>query len=131
MQSIVRPSTSVRYLKGMDALALIIGFSWTLAGLLCLTLSVSLAVGRVPRNALYGFRVRESLASDNAWFAINRFAGKRAAICSFATIGWGVVVCFMPLAGNEALALFLGLAPLAFVGIPCLQTWRFAKRWTT
>jgi ABC-type Fe3+-siderophore transport system permease subunit len=38
-------------------------------------LSIPLAIGFVPRNRLYGFRTRRTLADDAAWYPVNRFAG--------------------------------------------------------
>lgn len=120
----------VRYSRKMDVVACIISFSWIFAGLLSAALALPLALGRISRNRLYGFRIRESLASDDAWTAINRFAGRRFAIWSLAMIGWGAAVCFMQLKGNEALAVCLAFAPLWFLIVPCVQAWRFAKRST-
>ena len=37
--------------------------------------SIPLIMGIVPRNRLYGFRTRRTLADDTTWFAANRFAG--------------------------------------------------------
>lgn len=84
----------------MDVVACIIGFSWIFAGLLSAALAFPLALGRISRNQLYGFRIRESLASDDAWVAINRFAGRRITAWSLAMIVWGDVVCFVQLRGN-------------------------------
>jgi len=37
--------------------------------------AVPLALGLIPRNRLYGFRTRTTLADDSTWFRVNRFAG--------------------------------------------------------
>jgi hypothetical protein len=34
--------------------------------------SLPTALGLIPRNGLYGIRVREAFASDASWYAINR-----------------------------------------------------------
>src|SRR5262245_10722907 len=81
----------------MDAVAITIGISWTLAGLLCIGLSIPLIRGKVSRNAFYGVRFPESYQSDEAWFAINRFGGKRLALWSIPLIVVGVVSFFLPL----------------------------------
>lgn len=36
---------------------------------------VPLALGLVPPNGLYGVRTRKTLATRDAWFAVNRWAG--------------------------------------------------------
>ena len=113
----------------VDSIALTIGISWTLCGLICIALSIPLIRGQVGRNQIYGVRFPQSLRSDDAWFAINRFGGKRLALWSVPLIIVGVVSFFLPLQGNAALTLVLGFAPLIFILIPLLETWRFARRY--
>jgi uncharacterized membrane protein len=38
-------------------------------------LSIPLAIGLIPRNRLYGFRTKRTLADDALWYRANRFAG--------------------------------------------------------
>jgi uncharacterized membrane protein len=40
-----------------------------------LILSIPLALGMIPRNRLYGFRTRRTLADDAVWYRVNRVAG--------------------------------------------------------
>lgn len=110
-------------------MAITIGASWTIAGLLSVALAMPLVRGQVGRNSLYGARFPESFQSDDAWFAINRFAGKRMIIWSMPIIILGVIAFFLPLQGNTTLALTLAFAPLTFVLIPVLESWRFARRY--
>jgi len=37
--------------------------------------SIPMALGMVPRNRLYGFRTKRTLADEPTWFRVNRFAG--------------------------------------------------------
>jgi hypothetical protein len=107
---------------------IVIGTAWILAGFVSLGLSLPLVARRVKRNPLYGVRFHESFASDEAWFAINHFGGQRMARWSIAQIGFGVFAYFAPLKDNTPLTLVAAVAPLAFILIPILETWRFAKR---
>jgi hypothetical protein len=111
----------------MDAVAITIGLSWTVAGLLCLGLAIPLIRGRVHPNRLYGVRFPQSFQSNEAWFAINRFGGKRLAMGSIPLILVGVVSFFLPLKSHPHLTWVLGFGPLVFIVIPILQTWRFAR----
>jgi hypothetical protein len=113
----------------MDAVAITVGASWTFAGLLCLGLALPLVRGRVRPNRLYGVRFPQSFQSDEAWFAINRFGGKRLAIWSAPLIVTGLACFFLPLQSHPRLTWVLGFAPLVFVLIPILQAWRFARRY--
>lgn len=113
----------------MDAVAIIVGVGWTVAGLLALGLAVPLARGKVSRNPYYGVRFPQSLRSDEAWSAINRYGGKRLAAWSIPLVAVGVAAFFLPLASNPGLALAVGFAPPAFLMIPAVQSWRFARRY--
>ncbi|QOV87444.1 SdpI family protein [Humisphaera borealis] len=113
----------------MDAVAITIGISWTLVGLISIALSVPLIRGHIRPNAFYGVRFPQSFESDEAWFAINRFGGMRLAVWSTPLVVVGLVSFFLPLRSNTALALVLGFAPLVFILIPVFESWRFARRY--
>jgi len=51
-------------------------------------LSIPLALGLIPRNRLYGFRTKRTLADDATWYRINRFAG-------FAIMIASAIYCFV------------------------------------
>ena len=108
---------------------MIVGGAWSIAGLLCIVLAVPLVRGQVGRNALYGVRFPQSFQSDDAWFAINRFGGKRMIVWSIPMIIVGIISLFLPLRMHPGLGLALAFAPLSFVLIPLLETWRFARRY--
>jgi uncharacterized membrane protein len=114
----------------MDCVALIVGISWALGGVLCMAAAVPLARGRVGPNYFYGARFPESFNSRDAWYAINRFAGRRLIVWSVPMIAAGVVALFLPLKAHPGLAVVVGFAPLAFVLIPAFESWRFARRYT-
>ncbi len=113
----------------MDAVSITVGGGWVVAGLAMFGLALPLVRERVGRNALYGIRLRESLRSDDAWFAINRYGGKRLIVWSIPLILVGAVSLFLPLRSHAALTLALGFAPLVFVVIPVVESWRFARRY--
>jgi hypothetical protein len=113
----------------MDAVAITIGLSWTFIGLLTTALCIPLVRGRVGRNPFYGIRFPQSFQSDEAWFAINRFGGKRMIIWSIPMIVIGIVSFFLPLQSRTLLTLTLGFAPLIFILIPAIEIWQFARRY--
>jgi hypothetical protein len=113
----------------MDAVAVTIGLSWTLIGLLCIALAIPLIKGKVPRNSLYGVRFPQSFQSDEAWLAINRYGGRRMILWAIPLIAVGVASFFLPLQSHPGFTLALGFAPLVFVLIPVIESWRFARRW--
>lgn len=113
----------------MDQVATIVGVAWALAGLACIALAVPLVRGRIGRNGVYGVRFPQSLQSDEAWFAINRFGGKRLIVWAVPLIVVGVVSFFLPLKSHPALALLLGFGPIVFILIPLVESYRFARRY--
>ncbi len=113
----------------MDAVALTVGSAWTLAGLLIMGLAIPLVRGRVSPNGVYGVRLSQSFRSADAWYAINRYGGRRLIIWAVPLIVVGLISFFLPLQSRPALALVLGIAPLIFVLIPAWESWRFARRY--
>ncbi len=111
----------------MDVVGIIVGVSWIFVGLVCVGLAIPLMNGKVGRNPFYGMRYAKAFESDEAWFAINRYGGRRMFFWSLPLIAIGVVCLFLPLSSHPAMALFAGFAPLVFVFIPAVETWRFAR----
>ena len=48
---------------------------FAIPALILFILSIPLALGMIPRNRLYGFRTKRTLADDATWLRVNRFAG--------------------------------------------------------
>jgi uncharacterized membrane protein len=48
---------------------------FAIPALILFIVAVPLALGIIPRNRLYGFRTRRTLADDAVWYPVNRFAG--------------------------------------------------------
>lgn len=46
-------------------------------GLLFIGLAVPLIKRRIPPNDLYGFRVPETLASEEVWYDVNEYSGRQ------------------------------------------------------
>lgn len=111
----------------MDSLALTLGLTWTLVGLLIAASAIPLVRGRVPPNRFYGVKFRECYQSDEAWFAINHFGGKRLLLWSIPIVLLGIVTLFLPLRLHPLLTLVCATLLFAFVLIPTIEIARFAK----
>jgi hypothetical protein len=105
----------------MNVVAITLGCSWTLIGLVVIAVAIPLARGRVGPNGLYGIRFRESFQSDEAWFAINRYGGRRLFVWAIPLVLVGIGCFFFPLHAHPALTLVAALAPLVFLFIPHLK----------
>lgn len=52
----------------------------TMVGVVLMVVCIPLALGWIPRNRLYGFRVPATLRSDAVWYAINRRFAREAIV---------------------------------------------------
>lgn len=112
----------------MDSIALIIGISWILIGLICIGLAIPLRRGRIRRNAFYGIRFPQSYKSDEAWFAINRYGATQLMIWSVPIILVGVLALFLPLKSHPQWSIWVGYGPMVFLLNAVIRSWRFARR---
>ena len=66
------------------------------AGILCLGLCVPLVQRKIGRNAAYGVRIPRTLASDEAWYAVNHGVGKAGVFMSIGMIIFSIVLPLLP-----------------------------------
>ncbi len=100
-----------------------------LDGLLLGGVSLPLIASRVKRNALYGFRTPKTLASDDVWYAANRYAGRALFYAALVIVAGSLVL--LPFAGRMStdavacLGLALTLVPL---GVAVTKSFRCLAR---
>ena len=71
----------------------------TILGVSCLLIIVAipLALRKVPRNVLYGFRTRATMANDEIWFEANAHFGRGLIVASlFGLCVAGLLYAFHP-----------------------------------
>lgn len=61
-----------------------------IAGSIIVGLAVPMILGKVPPNRIYGIRTRTTLGNREAWYAVNRFAGKLLVGVGVLAMGLGV-----------------------------------------
>jgi uncharacterized membrane protein YjgN (DUF898 family) len=76
----------------MYVVILIAAIADVVVGLIFLGVLIPLVKRKIGRNALYGFRTRETLASDKAWYAVNYGAAKAGVYMSIGMIIFGIVL---------------------------------------
>jgi hypothetical protein len=108
----------------MDDGNVIVGIVNLAVAAIALGLAIPLARRRVAMNRVYGVRFARSFESDELWYTINEYGGRR-------TIGWSLVLAAMGVASFFASSVpalvLLSFAPLILV-VPCIQAYRFAQR---
>lgn len=84
-------------------------------GVLMVAAAIPLALRKVPRNPVYGYRTRAAMASDDIWFAANAYFARglmAAAACSVG-MGW-ILDALRPLSAEAYLpasVLIIALPP--------------------
>ncbi len=101
-----------------------------LSNLACAGLFVMLAVPLVQRkvkmNRWYGVRIKKAFESDDNWYQINAYAGKRFILWASVLAGIGILTFFVPLQ-HAGIVVLLACAPLIAV-IPCVEAMIFARK---
>ncbi len=112
----------------MNKTNLILGFANIFAGLLIILLSIPLLKGKIKMNSLYGVRFAKSFASESHWYKVNRYGAKQMILWAVFIVLSGITAFFLPLQENSPLALLITFAPVILVLIPCVQSYRYAKK---
>lgn len=102
----------------------IIGISDVVVSLVFIALAVPLMRRRVPRNGVFGFRIRKAYKSDENWYAINEYGGRRILIWSIPIAICGLIAMIIPM--SHATLGWFSYAPL-LITLPIIETIRFAR----
>jgi hypothetical protein len=79
----------------MNVGILVVAILDMLVGFVFIAVCRPLVQGKIGRNALYGFRTPKTLASDKAWYAVNRGAAKTCVYMSIGMVIFGIVVALL------------------------------------
>jgi uncharacterized integral membrane protein len=102
-----------------------------LCGIVFVLVSLPLIKQKIPMNRYYGFRIAKSYASDENWYAINRYGGKQMIQWSILLILIGILYFIFPIKehADENLNYILAIAPLPIcVGIAIVKTVIYSKQ---
>ncbi len=104
---------------------ILLGLSNIFIGALVIGLCIPLLKDKIKMNHWYGIRwFKKSFESDENWYKINRYGGRRMIIWSMVLIAIGVVAFFLPVSGTGTI--LLASAPMIYV-IPAVECWQFTK----
>lgn len=89
-----------------------------LGGMTIALLGFPLALGRVRRNSVYGFRTSKTLSSDRAWYLVNRHSGRGMIVAGgfamLSALPFGLVAPWLPGSSAAWLMTLLLTGPLLF-----------------
>jgi uncharacterized membrane protein len=105
------------------SLITILGVSALLA-----VIAVPLALRLVPRNAVYGFRTRATLADDELWFSANAYFGRKLIVATACGCAAAIATLLVyPLPGEWVVSFSVLCFALPSL-IAALATVRFIRR---
>lgn len=109
----------------MEMLPWILGALNLVCAILCIALARPLVQRKVKPNHYYGIRFAKSFESDELWYQINEFGGRRLIFWSIPIGLCGLLVLVAPL--PQPVVLGLAFAPMLLL-VGCIESYRFAKR---
>ena len=111
---------------------IIVGISNLGLAVLIIVLAIPLIQRKVKMNRIYGVRIKKAFESEENWYKINAYGGRRLVAAGIALAVLGVATFFLPLGSmehpNNTMLMVASLAPVIVI-IPCLaQTLLYAKK---
>lgn len=111
----------------MDPVSLTVGLCNLGCAVLCALLARPLVRRRIGPNRWYGVRFGRAFSSEEAWYAVNEYGGRRMVFWSIPVAAAGVVALLVPLEGRTWPVLLLAMAPLLYV-VGALESWLYSRR---
>ena len=110
----------------MGNLNLILGLSNLAVATVAIAFAVPLVRRKVKMNQWYGVRIKEAFESNDNWYAINAYGGKRLILWGWVLAALGVLSFFMPLQ-HQPLPVLFACAPFVLM-VPCIEAGIFARK---
>ncbi len=105
-----------------------IGIVNIILGALIILMSIPLVLGSVEMNHGYGVRIKKAFESEENWYKINKFGGKKLIFWSAIMIIVGTITLFIHFVNNTLLFIAFACAPIIIM-IPCiLEIYNYARK---
>ena len=111
----------------MDTVNIAVSLCNILTGMLVVGLCLPMIKGKVKMNPWYGARFRKAYESDEAWYKINAYCGRRMIYWSIVVMLIGVLALFIPLGDEYFLRTLLMACTSLLLIVPCIETHNYAK----
>ncbi len=111
----------------MESANIMLGLSNIIVAFIIIGISIPLALRKIPMNNLFGVRFSKSFESEDNWYKINEYGGKKLIVWAIPLIVIGTITFFLPLKGNGVLTFLIGCAPL-IVMIPAYLSYKYSKK---
>jgi uncharacterized membrane protein len=67
-----------------------------ISGVILVALSIPMILGKVAPNAIYGFRIPDTMNNPRIWYAVNAYSGKWLLITGLISIATCILANFIP-----------------------------------
>jgi hypothetical protein len=101
---------------------------YIIGGLLLTGLSIPLMLKKIKPNALYGFRIQQTLDDPEVWYRVNAYSGKWLLAAGLATILVSVGLYFIPGLSLDWYASLCALIVLGLLAIGFIASYRQIAR---
>ena len=109
-----------------------LGSTLTAVSILFIALSIPLVKRKVKMNPWYGVRIPKAFESEESWYKINAYGGKRLIFWSLLLLLIGIAAFFIPLdesnSASSALSILLAFSPLIVVVPAIIEILSFSKK---
>lgn len=112
----------------MDPVAILLGGMYIAIGIFLIAVSVPLKNGKVGMNGMYGVRIPKSFKSEENWYTLNAYFGKRMMWWAAALVLFAAASTLLPFWDDTTFIMLFSFSPLLFIMVPVVQTLLYAKR---
>jgi hypothetical protein len=95
-------------------------------------ISIPLVKRKIKMNPWYGVRIPKSFESEENWYKINAYGGKRMIVWAALPAVAGIVAFFLPLdsdaSGMQVLTALLAFVPLIAIVPPVIEIVTFSRK---
>ena len=116
----------------MNSENIYLGSTLTAVSILFISLSIPLVKRKIKMNHLYGVRIPKAFESEENWYKINAYGGKRLIAWSSLLLLIGIAAFFIPLdegdPGASALTILLAFSPLIVVIPAIIEIISFSRK---
>jgi hypothetical protein len=112
----------------MNIATILVGLSIMSTGLVIFFISLPLIYRKVPMNGFYGIRIPAAFKSEQNWYDINAYSGRKMAAWSWLITVAGIAGFFVPLKYLAFYGFGSVVVTLVAIGIPIIQIFKWIRR---
>jgi uncharacterized membrane protein len=112
----------------MNSVPIVVGLSVMSAGLVIFFISLPLMYRKIPMNAFYGIRIPAAFKSEQSWYDINAYGGRKLAAWSWLITIAGLGGFFVPFKYLAVYGAVTVVVTLFAIAMPMILTFKWIRR---